>query len=91
MTNPFTVDDIRYILWNNIQTGRRLQHEFRSIFGVAIKDFWFDNLCGFNLGKFDDEFLQSGDLSMREVVQERYGDKGVNIILQLINPSGRTE
>lgn len=88
MTNPYSKDDIRHNIWDNVQSRKRLQHEFRLVFGVPIAGFWDNNLVGFNLVKFDDQFVQSGDRSIREVVQERFGDRGVSIILQLIHPDG---
>jgi hypothetical protein len=57
--------------------------EFRRIFGLPLREF-FDNLAGFNIVKFDDEVVKSGDDCMRDVVQARWGEPGVSLIYRLI-------
>ena len=61
--------------------------EFECIFGVPLKQFW-DKFLGFDLLKFDDNFIKSGDLdgvSMEDVVRERFGEDGVRIVKTLIS------
>ena len=61
--------------------------EFECVFGVPLKQFW-DKFLGFDLLKFDDNFIKSGDLdgvSMEDVVRERFGEDGVRIVKTLIS------
>ena len=59
---------------------------FRNNQFVALNDGSTNNNLQvvLELGKFDDEFLKSGDRSMKDVVRERYGDKAVELIEGLL-------
>ncbi len=59
-------------------------HEFYKIFGIKLSKY-FDNLLGFDIIEFDDNFIQSPDgQSMEDVIQAEYGNEGVNIIKSLL-------
>lgn len=55
---------------------------FRAVFGEDLADYW-DNLTGFNIIKFD-AVLCPGDRSVEEVIREKYGQDGFDVILDVI-------
>ena len=66
----------------------RLRHEnknqFHAIFGVFLSDY-FDNITGFDIVKFDNEFIKAPDgQSTSDVVLERYGDEAMCLCLTLL-------
>jgi hypothetical protein len=65
------------------ETRNKLFLEFRQVFGVNLNDYWMNPILGFNIIKFD-EFIQSGDRAMYEVIREKYGERGEQIILELL-------
>lgn len=62
---------------------RRLKLEFEQIFETAFNPY-FDNFFGFDLIRFDDEIIQSGDKCMRTVVKKKYGKRAVELLEELI-------
>lgn len=62
---------------------RRYEQEFFLIFGVALRSY-MDPYTGFDICRFDDEFIKSGDDSMEDVVRRKYGTGAVEIIRALI-------
>lgn len=57
--------------------------KFKNIFGREFHDFW-NIVYGFDIVKFDDEIVKSGDKSVKEVIQENYGEEAVNLILGIL-------
>jgi len=58
--------------------------EFKRIFGINLLDY-FCPITGFDIVRFDDNFIKSPDgKSMRQVIQEKYGNEGVELIERLI-------
>ncbi len=59
---------------------------FQEIFGRSLSTY-FDLIYGFDTIKFDDDITKSSDLddiSMADVVKEKYGEEAVSIIESLI-------
>jgi len=56
---------------------------FRELFNVSVFTFW--DMTGFDLIKFDNEFIRSGKGSMEETVQKRYGEEAVKLVKELIS------
>ena len=78
------MSNVADFLASNHEKRKRYSSRFQRTFGRQLSGF-FDLLTGFDVIKFDDEIAQPPDgVSTREVVQERWGDEGVNIILGLI-------
>lgn len=66
------------------------KRKFQSVFNVPVDPFW-DRILGFDIIKFDDEFLskypesnQDG-YSARDVVVKYFGEEAAAFIDQLIN------
>jgi len=57
INNPFPKNSARSIIWDNLNLYKQCYNPFFSMFHVHLSVFWFDNLSGFNVGKFNDEFL----------------------------------
>ena len=58
--------------------------KFSSIFGVSLKRYW-DNMFGFDVVKFDDEFIKAPDgISTAQAIEEKYGKDAVELIRILI-------
>lgn len=56
---------------------------FQEIFKVPITDFYSSSVLGFDLIKFDDEVIKSGELdgvSMSENVATKFGEEGRKMI-----------
>ena len=69
---------------NNLNIRNQEHLNFSRIFGVTLNSF-FDNLFGFDIVKFDEDFIKTpDDQSMEEYIQEKYGEKGVAVIKRLI-------
>ena len=72
------------VLLDNISILRKYNEEFRNIFKVLLKKFWINNLVGFDIVAFD-EFLETPqNYSMRQIIEEKYGERAVYVILRLI-------
>lgn len=60
---------------------------FYSIFGIPLFKFW-DNLFGFDIIKFDEEFIKSdtehSGKSTADVVLEKFGEEGLRLIKLLL-------
>ena len=57
---------------------------FRRIFGIDLSKF-LDNLTGFDVVKFDDEFIKAPDgTSTAQAVKARFGQEGLDICNALI-------
>lgn len=60
------------------------QRDFKSLFGVPLKDY-FSLLLGFNIVAFDAQIIKTPeDEAMIDVVREKYGDVGVLLIEKLL-------
>jgi hypothetical protein len=57
-------------------------NQFNRVFGVQLKEFWH-NIMGFDLLAFDD-WLNAGDRSIKDAVEEQFGDEGVTLIAKII-------
>ena len=63
---------------------QKCEQDFKRIFGKDLKDY-FDNLIGFNITYFDLEFIKTpAGKSMKDVVDEKYGNEGVEVIQKLL-------
>jgi hypothetical protein len=60
-----------------------LPYRFKSTFGMNLSNY-MDGLTGFDICRFDDEIVQSGDGCMEDVVRDRWGQVGVDIIKELL-------
>lgn len=67
----------------NIEQFNQFTSRFQQIFGVPLTKY-FHPLFGFDLIRFDEQFVQSGNNSMRDEVKRRWGDEAVTLILELI-------
>ena len=57
--------------------------EFRHVFGVGLKPY-FDLVTGFDVIKFDQEFIRPPDgTSTANVIKARYGPEAVDLIKKL--------
>lgn len=69
---------------DNLKLYRENAVSFRKIFGVSLFGFW-DHFLGFDVIKFDDEFVNPRDgESCKNVVLEKYGPEGLKIIKRLL-------
>ena len=58
--------------------------EFRRVFGVPVNPYW-DLVTGFDVVKFDDEFIKAPDgVSTAQAVEAKYGADAVKLIYALI-------
>ena len=57
--------------------------QFKQTFGVELRPY-FDLVTGFDVIKFDDEFIKSGDGACSEKVKTDYGAGAVRLIEALI-------
>lgn len=84
-TAPNTIS-LDSVLYANRELERENGNDFKSVFGVSLHRF-MDYITGFDLMKFDKEFIGAFDLdgvSVEDVVKEKYGNKGVAIVQRLI-------
>lgn len=84
-TAPNTIS-LDSVLYANRELERENGNDFKSVFGVSLHRF-MDYITGFDLMKFDKEFIGAFDLdgvSIEDVVKEKYGNKGVAIVQRLI-------
>jgi hypothetical protein len=75
-------DTIQEMFQKNFQK-RKLGREFDRVFGVALANY-FDNFTGFDVIGFDDEVVKSGDGCMADVVREKYGQRALDMIEELL-------
>ena len=69
---------------SNDRIYRENAKEFKQIFRINLKPLW-DNITGFDIVRFDDEFIKSPDgQSMKDIIQAEYGNEGVSIIKSLL-------
>jgi hypothetical protein len=62
---------------------------FQLTFRISLKKFW-NKLHGFDVIAFD-EWLKAGERSISDVVTEKYGEKAVTLIQNLIvTPQGHS-
>lgn len=60
--------------------------KFQKVFGVPLARY-FDLVLGFDIIKFDEDIIKSFELdgkSMSDVIKEKHGQEGVDIINALI-------
>lgn len=55
-----------------------------EFFGRPLRTFW-DNFTGFDVIRFDDKIVKSGDRACSEVLLEKWGIEAVTLIKQLIH------
>lgn len=58
------------------------EDEFLAIFKLQLRKY-MSSLTGFDIIKFD-EWLQSGDRAASDVVRERYGQRAVDLLTEII-------
>lgn len=63
-----------------------VRQAFKRVFYTDLANYW--DFTGFDIVRFDDEYIKSGDNSMEDVVRERFGDNAVELIKDLL---GRKE
>jgi hypothetical protein len=78
------MSEIKNILVNNSKKFQQYASSFQRVFGVSLRKYWLNHLLGFDIVKFDNEVVKSGDRCMSEVVKEKYGNDGLMIIEELI-------
>lgn len=72
------------ILTENRNRLERYRNEFMEIFGVDPKNYWENNFFGFNVIGFDEKFIKTPDnMSMKEYVTEKYGEKGYDVLTKI--------
>lgn len=74
---------MRDIIKHNIEMRNKYNREFAAIFGVALSNYW-SNLTGFDVVRFDEKVIHSGDRSMSEVIEEKYGKAAADMIEALL-------
>lgn len=85
MKNPYQKGSIKNLLWENMELYKAYSHQFKNCFQVNLSIFWENHLTGFNLVRFDEEFLHSAEnQSIKDTVLLKYGETGVNLIEKLI-------
>jgi hypothetical protein len=63
---------------------QQIEQSFQAIFKVPLHRFWHP-FWGFDVVRFDEQFIQAPDgRSTRDVVLERYGQAGVNLIDEIL-------
>lgn len=65
-------------------TYRKYSEPFYQTFGVQLKRYW-DKYLGFNINVFDKEFIDSGDRTMKDVIDAKYGNDAVTLIKNIIH------
>lgn len=78
-----TLMDVAYA---NRELERKYEGRFHKCFGIRLHQF-MDYVFGFDSIKFDKEFIGAFDLdgvSLKDLVEARYGDEGVAIIKGLL-------
>lgn len=66
-----------------IATRDRLASPFQQTFKTSLQRF-MNPFTGFDVIAFDDVVVKSGDLAMSDVVRDRWGERAVKIIEELI-------
>lgn len=70
----------------NMARMRNNAAEFQKTFGISLGRF-FNPLIGFDIIRFDEHFAPPEGQSLKEAVEERHGQKAVELILRLIGYS----
>ena len=74
----------RDLVHKNLALRHTHYKDFRRIFGVDLAKF-LDNLTGFDVVKFDDDFIKAPDgTSTAQAVKAKYGQEGLDICNALI-------
>lgn len=68
----------------NIERRKRYDREFQRVFGVPLANY-FCNLTGFDICKFDEDFIKSKDgESCSDAVLAKFNREGLEIIKNLM-------
>jgi len=59
------------------------KRDFKRYFGTELRSYWHP-LLGFDIVRFDDEVVKSGNMSVRDAVQQSYGMDAVALIHKLL-------
>lgn len=59
-------------------------NQFQRIFGVRLAEFWLGPIGRFDVTRFNDTVIKSGDASVADVVRERFGQEAVQLITELL-------
>lgn len=66
-----------------IHYSQRDAAQFKRMFGVPLSQFW--NALGFDVVKFDEEFVHSGiNMSVRDAILQSYGVDAVNLVMRIM-------
>jgi hypothetical protein len=76
--------EIKETLISNSTKFQQYASSFQRVFGVNLRKYWINHLLGFDIIKFDKEVVKSEDRCMSEVVLEKYGKDGLDIVEELI-------
>lgn len=57
-----------------MQRNRHLDAQFQAVFGVSVDTYWQGPVLGFDIVRFDDDVLRSGDRSAQEALADRMKD-----------------
>ena len=58
--------------------------QFQTIFKVKLHSF-LSYVTGFDIIKFDEEIIKSGDSCMEDAIHSTYGENGVSLVRELIS------
>lgn len=64
--------------------SQRQARDFERIFKANLKDYWLPGPLGFDIIKFDDDVVKSGNMSVRDAVQQTYGMDAVALCHELL-------
>ena len=77
------VDPVVELAVNYQKRFDTFRSQFAQIFGVQLSNFW-SKLTGFDVVRFDEQVIQSGDGRMSTVVEQRYGPAAVLLVRSLL-------
>jgi len=64
---------------------KTFDRDFKRIFGISMGNY-FDNLLGFDIIKFDDQFIHSEDQeSVAQAINRKYGQEAQDVIRKLLD------
>lgn len=68
-----------------VDAMRRLRDEFLDVFGVPLSSYWPNDHTGFDITRFDEYLIESGENeSVAQAVERKYGKRALEIVRELI-------
>ena len=72
------------IVKKNLDLRKKYHREFKMVFGIDLANY-FDNITGFDVVKFDSEFVKPRtEESACAAVKRQWGDDAVALVMSLI-------